>query len=392
MELHGIYIFKRVYVLTQFLLMVFILSGCGDNHHDDGDNICINGVGLNLPSPLCSVDDVCTELVPTYAIFNPTITYIDTASDEPFCGTSDRGLMLGRPYYNDGAARQWIDADGVNRYWCEIRPMGTSTTSPRPLVIWITGSGGSAGSVYDATSLRNKQQTFDLSGDPARPGFILVSIQPRNLHWLSVESQDGTRSETYYRDLNSPSTNTDIAFVDQVIDTLAAEGVVDHDRIYMMGWSNGASFSALYSISRHEQATPGGNHVAAVANFSGGNPYASFDYAMPECALSNLPSSSIPYFMISRRCDLIACDANTDLKITPGNVAEPWIMSLRNEIGADITWLKIDAFGNPSSSCASAMLCSESEALFGHLHWPDGLDDMGGNDHEPTMLQFLADH
>jgi hypothetical protein len=390
MELYFIHLFKRAFFLIHALLLFLIFSGCGNDKHRD--SICNHGVGLKSQSQTCSINDICNDLVPSYAIYNPTITYIHTASDEPFCGTSELGVMLGRPYYYDGMARNWIDDDGVDRYWCETRPMGTSTTSPRPLVIWIPGSGGGAGNVYDKTSLRNKQQTVDLSENPERPGFILVSIQPRNLHWPTVESQDGSRSETYYRDPNSPSTNSDIALIDHIIDTLVAEGVVERERIYMMGWSNGARFSALYSISRHEQSTPGGNRIAAVANYSGGNPYTSFDYTMPECALSNLPRSSIPYFMISRRCDIVACDARTDLKTVPGNIVEPWINSLRNEIGADVTWLIIDTLGNPSPSCASADYCTESDALFGHLQWPDGLDDNGGIDHEPAMLQFLSNH
>jgi hypothetical protein len=159
-----------------------------------------------------------------------------------------------------------------------------------------------------------------------------------------------------------------------------------------MGWSDGARFSSFYSISRHELSTPGGNHIAAVANYSGGNPYASFDYTKPDCELSDIPKSSIPYYIISRQCDLVACDAKTDLKIFPGNVIESWIEILHNEIGTNATWTKIDTLGNPSPSCAKADQCTESSALISHLQWPDGLDDTGGIDHEPIMLQFLADH
>jgi predicted esterase len=390
MELRSSSIVTQLFYLSQLLTVMNMLSGCGSN--DAESEICIQGVGLKQPSNVCSINQVCTDLVPIYEIFNPTLTYIDTASDEPFCGTSERGIMSGRPYYYDGEAHRWIDVDGITRYWCEARPVNTSRGSPRPLLIWVTGSGGNAGSLYDATSLRNKLQSFDLTGDPTRPGFILVSIQPRNLHWPTVGSQDGTRSEIYYRDLHSPSTNVDIAFVDYLIDSLVAEGVVDTNRIYLMGWSNGARFTALYAISRHQQTTPGGNQIAAVANYSGGDPYASFDYTKPECAASNLPKTPIPYFMVSRQCDLVACDEKTDLAVTPGSVAEPWISSLRNEIGAETSWLLIDSLGKQSFSCAVKEHCTSSEALLGHLHWPDGIDDTGGVDHEPTMLQFLADH
>jgi hypothetical protein len=390
MELIYNQLFKSTPLAIRLLLALIIFSGCGNDDHEDG--ICTPGIGLSRPSQTCSINDICTDLVPSYAIYNPSLTYLDTESDEPFCGTSELGITLGRPYHYDGLARHWLDDDGVDRYWCESRPAGSSNNSPRPLVVWMTGSGGGAGNVYDKTSLRSKQQTFNLAGDPDRPGFILVSIQPRNLQWPSANSLDGTRSEIFYRDFESPSANSDIAFIDHVIDTLAGEGVVDLQRIYMMGWSNGARFSALYAIARHDRPTPGGNRIAAVSNYSGGDPYASFDYTLPQCALSNLPRSSVPYFMISRQCDLIACYARTDTNTMPGNVAEPWMNRLRNEIGADVTWLIIDSLGNPGASCASEVQCSAELALSGHLRWPDGVEVMGGTDHEPGMLQFLADH
>jgi hypothetical protein len=223
-------LYYRVFILSVAPFFFLILSGCNNDHYIT--SMCSYGVGLNYQSRTCSINDICHNLVPTVAIYNPSITYIDTASDEPFCGTSELGISLGRPNYYDGLAHKWIDDDGTDRFWCETRPLGSSKTSPRPLVIWITGAGGGAENLYDKTSLRNKLQTFDLSGDPDRPGFILISIQPRNLHWPSAESMDGTRSDTYYRDLTSPSLNNDIAFIDYIIDTLVAEGVVDRARIY----------------------------------------------------------------------------------------------------------------------------------------------------------------
>ncbi len=354
--------------------------------------LCAPGVGLSEPIPKCSAGDPCTDLLLTYSRLSPPVDRLDTPSDAPTCATSSFGTGRGYPAYTDDAPRMWMDADGVNRYWCEVRPSGTGVASPRPLLIYTTGSGGHAGTVYDATLLRDKQPDYDLSGDPARPGFVLASVQPRNLHWPTVDPQEGTKFDSQYRDLASPSTNPDIAFVDHIIDSLVDEGVVDPQRIYLMGWSNGGRFSVFYGIARHGTSTPGGNHVAAVANFSAGDPFGPPTVGDLDCQAAPYPTAALPYYLISRTCDAIACDAAQDSGLVPGNVVEPWVEVLRSEIGADVTWQRIDDNGVPRAACAIAGLCGTLRQITNHIRWPDGIADGSGRDHEPAMLDFLRDH
>lgn len=358
----------------------------------DAGPYCLDGVGLARPVPVCSTAEPCTELLASYALLDPPVDRIETASDRPVCGTTSVGIGRGQPMFDDGAPSTWTDPDGVDRFWCEHRPAGTSSTSPRPVVIWVPPSGSTADGLYDTTSLRSKAPTYDLSGDPTRPGFILVSIQPRNLRWPTADPQQGTKSDSFFRDLGAPSTNPDIALLDHVVDALVSEGVADPARIFVSGWSNGARMSGLYGIARHGTPTPGGNQIAAVANYSGGDPFAPPTFADEACRGVPYPTSTVPFLLVSRTCDEIACNAAADDMAVPGNVVEPWVTALRDQIGADVTWVRIDDDGVERAACAIAGLCGPTRALLNHVRWPDGVGDRSGNDLEPRMLDFLRDH
>ena len=363
--------------------------------------MCDPSIGTVAPAPVCSTVSPCTDLLGTYALLEPPIHTIVTASDEPVCATGKRGLDRGRPAYDDGEAESWVDGDGVTRYRCQTMPSEVIPASGWPLVIWIPGSGGHGGSVYDTTSLRGKATSFDLSGDPGRPGFVLVSVQPRNLHWPTASPQDGTKHDSYYRDLGSPSSNPDVAHIDAVIDELAGQGFADPSRIYLMGWSNGGRFAAMYGIGRHETPTPGGNRVAAVALYSSGDPFENVIHGyFPSCVQDPYPTSNVPIHLISRTCDGVACNEAQDARFrrngyrtTPGNVAGTWVRTLEEKIeNPNVVWQRIDGSGAAADWCAAAWLCSMTAATLNHLHWPDGVEDHGGIDWEPEMLEFLRNH
>jgi len=363
---------------------------------------CSPTQGLVAPVSACSADDPCTNLLGTYALAG--ISELTTPSDPARCHTrfaTPQMLMGcvrgGRGSYNDDdPSRTWSDPDGTQRTWCEARP--TSST-PRPLLIYVPGSGGGAGDVYDYTLLRAKSQSYDLGGGP---GFVLVSSQPRNLHWPTEDPEDGTKHDSYHRDL---ATNRDVAFFDYLIDSLVAEGVVDPHRIYLTGWSNGARFATFYGMARHEAATAGGNRVAAVAVYSGGDPYENITATQtPSCKADPYPASTLPFFDITRNCDLIACDqAQYDAllgggaKMTPGSQATAWIADLQAKShDTQAGWMRIGYAGTVTTSClpfgGSATSCTYEMAKRNHFCWPDGVADGGGIDHEIDLLDFLKAH
>jgi dienelactone hydrolase len=178
--------------------------------------------------------------------------------------------------------------------------------------------------------------------------------------------QSGSKHDTYHRDLDAPSTNRDVAFVDHLIDTLVAEGVVDPDRIYTTGHSNGARFASMYAIARHETASAGGNRVAAAAVYSGGDPFENIREGWtPSCRADPYPTSTLPHFLISRTCDGVACSEkqyeaflDEGMPMTPGNCCEAWVETLRATIGSPVVEWQI----------------------------------VSGMDHEPLMLDFLRTH
>jgi poly(3-hydroxybutyrate) depolymerase len=385
------------------------ITDCDDNdgccpmdcdYRSDADcAMCDSSVGMTIPVPLCTQDDPCTNLLPTYELQG--ITEITEPTFVPVCRTSDDASAEGRPFFDDGPPQTWVDVDGTTRYWCESRPAGTSSGSQRPLVIYVHGSGGTAATVYDYTLLRGRAVDFDLTGDPARPGFILVSTQGRNLHWPTADPQDGSKHDAYHRNMSDWHENRDFAFVDHIIDSLTAEGVVDDQRIYIMGWSNGARFAGMYGISRYEEGTlVGGHPIAAVANYSGGDPYENIQLGYePSCKQDPYPSSTVPFLLVSRSCDGVACNEDHAAKfrqtvsVTPGNVAETWVQTLRDVIlDPNVEWWIISGQGVRVRGCAPTDLCTISIAVINHVRWPDGIDDNSGIDHEPDMLTFLRDH
>ena len=361
------------------------VAACSSGVCDPGCTTLCDGVtGTCTPRPLCSPQAPCTGLA------NETIT---TAIDIPVCHTTDGS----HPFFDDGAPLLYNDpVSGEQRAACYYVPKGAGPTSRRPLVVFVHGALGSAAGVYNGTSLRAKAPSFDLSGDPARPGFVLVADQGRNLH-APDETADGERHDIYYRDLGSPSTNPDIRSLDALVDLAVETGFADPKRIYLVGWSNGAFFSQLYGIARHTTPTPGGNRVAAVIAFAGGDPFENVKWGLtPSCKLTPYPKSTLPIGLVHRACEsLVACNEAQLQKFSldPGFDVETWVGVLGSVVGdPNVVDLILDSNGKMALKCTLPALCTGAGGLANHLHWPDGIADGGGNDWEPAMLDFLKSH
>jgi len=356
-----------------------------------GGAICNASIGLITPLVACSDAEPCENLGAA-----EDASVATTPTKIPTCITSDAA----RPAFDDSPPQSAEGIDGTTRYACEYRPPGTSSESPRPLVIWLHGAFGDADNLYNATSIRSKAESFDLSGDAARPGFILVSVQGRNTHWPREGSLDGSHHDIHHRELGAPSTNPDIANVDRIIDELVTEGVVLSDSIYLMGWSNGGFFAQLYAIARHETTTPGGSRVAAAAVYTAADPFHNIrEDQSPSCRLDPYPSSNVPLFLISRACDIITCSelqaANfreDEDPVAPGYVVDTWVSDLQTRVGTTPSRRIIDGSGTIVEECTVPGLCLYSLAAINHVRWPDGVADKGGVDHEPEMLGFLANN
>ena len=374
------------------LALLAVLAGCASagpaaaaSSEDAGAGACASGALCDGHGGLCRTPEPCTATAPCpHALTGIVRGTLSEPLTVPECRTHVRT----RPAFDDGAPRLWTDAmNGQPRAACVFKPEGTATSAPRPLLVFLHGSGGSARAIYDSTLLRAKAAGFDL-GDA--PGFILAADQGRNLPPSANGNPASARHELYDRNF---ATSPDVRNLDRLIDTLVSEGGVDARRIYLTGWSNGAFFSQLYALVRHETPTPGGNRIAAVAVFDGADPLEAPTPQTPGCAYRPYPRSSLPVFIVHRACSIVPCDAAqaTSRGAPPGYDVRGWLGLLRTTLGAtDVTELLLDHHGAAVDACA--VRCPGLEAIVDHIRWPDGLADGSGIDREPEMLRYLAAH
>ncbi len=364
---------------------------------------CNSATGLADPLPVCSSSDPCRCLAEELRL--ECICEITTPSQAPGCRTGEVGLRRGRLDVSDAPALSRLDQDGTRRYACLFRPPDASAQNTYPLVVWLHGGGGGAADdLYDTTSLREKADparaaAFALGGQ-GRPGFVLLAIHGRQLHYPTDEPRDGRHHDFYHRALGQPSTNRDISNLDAWIDSVVEQGGVDRKRIYLMGWSNGCFFSQLYAFARHELGTPAGNRPAAVACYSGADPFENINNnQQPSCKLNPYPSTQAPILLVGRNCDYPTCSQAQAEKfladgeaVEPGHVVEPWAERCRAELAPGLLRLIIDGGGRTVSDCLPPEDCSMVKAVFNHIRWPDGKSSLDSVDVEPAMLEFLRDH
>ncbi len=394
------------------MLTIALLTSCGGGSGGDSPpavampSACAETTGLSAPLPACTPTTPCTRVAPELKVQS-----IETPTETPACSAPWSQL------YTHSVL-------GFARHACIYRPSGASAASKRPLILWFhPGGQGSADLAGSQTGLLAKAGSFDLTGD-ARPGFILVSVQGRNLRFPTAQPRDGQHHDFYYRDLGSPSANPDIANADALIDAMVAEVIVDTSRIYDAGWSNGGFFSQLYAIARRDTATAGGNRIAAAAVFAAADPFegiswdpfneASIDDG-DACRLPDYPASGVPILIVHRTADsAVACDAvqAACFSTEPGYTTTQWLTDA-NLAGLHVQGLLIGGLETgaaldtnmvactdysaacPVGDCSTAPYSDGCLSLVNHLRWPDGVYDnqpTDGVDREVDMLQFLAAH
>jgi len=155
----------------------------------------------------------------------------------------------------------WRDRDGIARYACLYEPPGASTANPLPLIVFLHPSLFPADIVETWTDLLDYLASADLSGDPARRGFILLAPQGRDTHhYYARPDASGLGWDNWYRQFHPGGDvtldghvypeNVDAAAIDHFIAEQVATGKVDRERIYLVGWSNGGAMAYLYGMNR----------------------------------------------------------------------------------------------------------------------------------------------
>lgn len=214
----------------------------------------------------------------------------------------------------------WKDATGTTRSACIYAPSAASTAKPLPLVFWLQGSMIPAEVQLPVTNVLSQLSTADLTGDPSRKGFILVELAGRITdHFYPAPDNTGASGwDNWDRQLypDAPARtvngktypmNLDAAAIDHYIAQVQAGGKVDPQRIYVMGWSNGAAMSILYAMNRP--------NVAAAAVYSPPNPYAAFSAPCTQEPVAGAPindtqvqvfNPTVPIYTIVNDCDIFS--------------------------------------------------------------------------------------
>jgi dienelactone hydrolase len=222
----------------------------------------------------------------------------------------------------------WSDSNGTLRRACLYEPPSASAAAPLPLIVYIHPSLFTADTLALATNVLDFQETADLNGDPARPGFIVVAPEGRaTTHFYPVPDDQGLGWDNWYRQLERRGRdvvvggvpypqNVDAATIDHFIDEVVATGKVDTRRIYVMGWSNGAAMGILYGLNRRR--------IAAAAVYTGPSPFEAFN---DPCAQQpvfrrarsdaeiRLSNRRLPIFHVHNACDIAGICPNGQLLV-----------------------------------------------------------------------------
>ncbi len=255
---------------------------------------------------------------------------------------------LGRPPCRGAQVLEWKDGDGSPRYACVVAPPGVETRAPLPLVVFFHDPTDNPSAVDKKTALRKSGAVYDLAGDPAHTGFIVLAPQGRHI----LGGKRGSVFDTDY----TGADNVDVATVDHFIAELDGKGLVDHRRVYTLGASYGGHMAATYAMMRADK-------VAAFAAYATDAPRASWSCGGPPP----------PGMVLYRACDgFFSCES-----------VERWLRA-RDGVQAETAWLRLGAGNEEEPSCATRNKCTPLRSEGNHHRWPKG--------READVLAFFKRH
>ena len=155
-----------------------------------------------------------------------------------------------------GEQHRDIKCGGLVRHYTVNIPTGYDGKTPRPVVVMLHGGGGTSRAAAEETgwgALADRAGFLAvfpdaLARDPEMPGSFARNPQLWN---------DG--SDRFYAGQQAPD---DVAFLNAVLDDLLATLAVDSRRIYITGFSNGASMTFRFGAAAARR-------VAAIAPVAG---------------------------------------------------------------------------------------------------------------------------
>tara|TARA_B100000963_G_scaffold60430_2_gene48315 strand:+ start:4650 stop:5705 length:1056 start_codon:yes stop_codon:yes gene_type:complete len=146
-----------------------------------------------------------------------------------------------------GMAQQQINKtmihDGNAREYIVYIPASYDSSTSYPLLFSFHGGGGTSSDFINTNDLRPIADTA---------GFIAIYPQ------AAIDPDDGSFSWLH----KAPTTHNDIFFIEAIIDTLSTQYMIDNNRVYACGYSEGGIFS-------YELGCRLNNRIAAFSSVSG---------------------------------------------------------------------------------------------------------------------------
>jgi predicted esterase len=220
---------------------------------------------------------------------------------------------------------RWADGDGTMRDACLFEPASASTEHKLPLLIYLHPSLVGTDLSLDVSNIRSQLETADLSGDPDKPGFIMLAPYGRvGTRYYPLPDQDYSPGwDNWYRQMlpdgqerrvngTTYAANVDAAAIDHYLALVLAQGKVDPKRIYIMGWSNGSAMATLYALNRPQ--------IAAAAVYSSPDPFGAFNDPCVQQPVVGEPKDDtelqllhpqVPIYHMHNACDIAGLCPNS---------------------------------------------------------------------------------
>jgi dienelactone hydrolase len=303
---------------------------------------------------------------------------------KPECG---KGQLLG----------PWRDAEGTAHYACLFEPDSASPKNKLPLLVYLHPSLFDAATV-GRTGLLKMAATYPLSGNPKRPGFIVLAPQGRRTtHFYPFPDSRGRGWDNWYRQLSPDGSvkaggkvypeNVDAAAIDHFIMQVGASGKVNTRRIYVTGWSNGAAMAILYALNRPD--------IAAAAVYSAPDPFGTFNDPCPQTPVAGARASDkqihvfnprAPIMHVHNSCDIGGMCPNGERlakELRSAGVSIDDVIIYRSSKRVDACW---SWCGTNPDAYMSVLTCplGWTIGLYHHGRWPSKWN--------PAMLDFLRSH
>lgn len=283
--------------------------------------LCLLALVVGLPA--CSSGDSKTGAVANLQTLTTTIP-VTRAACTPF-GAAPSVVSAAldgaiNPTCLPGGEKleRWADGDGTMRDACLFEPAAASIDHKLPLVIYLHPSLVGTDLSLDVANIRSQLETADLSGDPDKPGFIMLAPYGRiGTRYYPLPDQNYSPGwDNWYRQMlpdgqdrrvngTTYPANVDAAAIDHYLEWVLAQGKVDPKRIYLMGWSNGSAMATLYGLNRPQ--------IAAAAIYSAPDAFGAFNDPCVQQPVAGSPKDDtelqllnpqLPIYHMHNACDI----------------------------------------------------------------------------------------